>query len=105
MVGVQVVDVLAQDVAVYAICMESDGISRPSDYLKRLQLSTFLQVGRVNRKEPVDEAVRLLGKRIRGSRLAAYVFNDHQISPAVGLDAFESSAAKDSGNIFDFGWD
>src|SRR5262249_22112671 len=57
----------------------------------------------ISGQEAIYKTVRLLRVGIRRAGLAAHIFNDDQISPAVGLDSFISTATEDSREVFDFG--
>src|SRR5262249_58716489 len=67
--------------------------------LQRLHLPAFRQVGLVLRQETVEKAVGLLCVSIDGSRGAADVLDDPEISVRVVLDPLEAAAAEDAGHV------
>ena len=59
--------------------------------LEHLQLSALVEVRRVIRQEPVDEAVRLLGVPVHRAGRTADVLDDIDVAVLVVLDAFEAA--------------
>src|SRR5262245_22093847 len=91
-VGVQVLDVLREDVCVHVTRVEDNRPALVVQHLQGLQLAPLREVITVVGDEAVEETVGLLGVWIDGAGLAADVFNDPEIAVRVVLDAFVAAA-------------